>query len=237
MIACVIMIGEHRGIAKCQDDQLMNDPGTNVVPCIRRMRGFTLVELLITMAVVVIAASVALPSFREFSVNTGTKDNSNQLVGALNVARTEAITRGRPMAVIANGGDWNNGWQVVGSKEIFNGSLVDIEVTPVSPGATASACAGYLDNVVDSSKKVPLCIRHQDALTGGFTIKGKGDPSNTIVIFEPQGNLRDGKPFDFSICRPANQANAARSYRIQVAGSGIIQSRQGTSSAPAGACS
>lgn len=197
----------------------------------RRMRGFTLIELLVTVAIVVIATAIALPSMREFSIRMATKDNTNQLVGALNIARAEAVKRGRPVALIANSGNWNNGWQLVVAKETAGG----IEVTPVSPGATEAACRAYLDNAVVTTNTVPLCLQHRGALENNYTILGAGQ-SNVQLIFEATGGLRDAIAFDFSICRPAAYSDATQSRRIHVAPSGTIEARRDTNSAPAGAC-
>lgn len=213
----------------------MNETGPHVAQPPRRMRGFTLIELLVTVAIIAIAAAVALPSFREFGIRMATKDNSNQLVGALNVARAEAVKRGRPVALLANGGNWNNGWQIVAAKESLNAGVIEIEATPTSPGATAAACAAYIDNAANAGSTVPLCMQHRDALEGGYTILGKGQ-DNAKVIFGPAGSLAGNAEFDFSICRPSAHADAAESYRINVAASGIISSRRGTAGAPAGAC-
>lgn len=55
--------------------------------------GFTLVELMITIAVAAIVLSIAVPSFRNFVANARVTSNTNQLVGDLHFARSEAMKR------------------------------------------------------------------------------------------------------------------------------------------------
>ncbi|MCC6596766.1 MAG: GspH/FimT family pseudopilin, partial [Rhodanobacteraceae bacterium] len=194
-----------------------------------RTRGFTMIELMITVALVAVLAAIAFPSFREFSARMAVTENTNNLIGALNTARTEAVKRGRPAAVIANGGDWSQGWQVVVSKETATG----VEATPTSPGATSAACTAYLDNAVVPASTVPLCLRHQDALDDGYRILGSG----TQVVFTAMGGLQGGGAgFDFSVCRPAGYADALQSRWIHVGASGTLESHRDTTSSPAGAC-
>ncbi|MBL0222783.1 MAG: GspH/FimT family pseudopilin [Xanthomonadales bacterium] len=76
-----------------------------------RSPGFTLLELLIAVAVVGVLVAMALPSFREFNIRTQVTQLTNELVHDLTMARTEAVKRGRDVVVKANS-SWSNGWSV-----------------------------------------------------------------------------------------------------------------------------
>jgi type IV fimbrial biogenesis protein FimT len=75
-------------------------------------RGFTLVEMLIGISIVAILAALALPSFRQMSINMSVNSNTNEIVGALNVARAEAVKRGVDVVLRTNGPNWSSGWTV-----------------------------------------------------------------------------------------------------------------------------
>lgn len=71
-------------------------------------RGFTLLELMVTIAVVAILATVGVPGFRDLIQNNRVTTQTNEIVNALAFARTEAIKRGR--AVEVDIVDGNPGW-------------------------------------------------------------------------------------------------------------------------------
>lgn len=196
--------------------------------------GFTLVELLVTISIVAILAALAFPSYREFSIRMAVTDNANNLIGALNVARSEAVKRGRAAAVIANGGNWNDGWQVVVAAEENGGTIQD---TPTSPGATAAACEAYMDDAMNSGSTVSLCLTHRDALAAGYRVLAASDGDDGEVVFAPTGALRGAERFDFSVCRPEGFADPTQSRRIHVGPNGMIESRRDTTGATAGSCS
>jgi type IV fimbrial biogenesis protein FimT len=57
------------------------------------MNGFSIMELLITMLVASILVGIAVPSFRDMVVSNRLTTQSNEFVGAINLARSAAITR------------------------------------------------------------------------------------------------------------------------------------------------
>lgn len=83
-------------------------------------RGFTAVELLFTVAIAGLVTALAVPNFRDFVQNNRAAEGANALVGALAVARSEAVTRGVPVSVCsstddatcADDADWSTGWIV-----------------------------------------------------------------------------------------------------------------------------
>lgn len=72
-------------------------------------RGFTLLELMVAIAVLAILATVGVPSFRELIQNNRVTTQTNELVSALNFARTEAVKRGRNVEVVVTQAD--PGWR------------------------------------------------------------------------------------------------------------------------------
>ena len=81
--------------------------------------GFTMIELLIVMAIAAILATVAVPSFWTLIQNQRATTQANNLVTAVNLARSEAARRGDQVEICAstdqadcNSSDWTNGWVV-----------------------------------------------------------------------------------------------------------------------------
>jgi type IV fimbrial biogenesis protein FimT len=75
-------------------------------------------ELMIAIAVMGVLLGVAVPTFRQFSLNNSVTAAQNDLVTSFSVARSEALRRNRPVSVCASTdgaacGDetmWKTGW-------------------------------------------------------------------------------------------------------------------------------
>lgn len=87
-----------------------------VIP--RRLYGFTLVELMITLSVLAIGAAIAYPSFEGVMKSNRVSTATNELVASLSLARSEAIRGSRDSGVCpsADGleceGNWDEGVMV-----------------------------------------------------------------------------------------------------------------------------
>lgn len=66
-----------------------------------RSAGFTLLEIMIVIALLAVLLGLAAPSFGEFIRNSRITGKANDLLAGLNLARTEAIKRRAPVTVCA----------------------------------------------------------------------------------------------------------------------------------------
>lgn len=64
-----------------------------------RHAGFTMIELMITVSVASVLLAVAIPSFNQMIVSSRLTSQSNEMVAALNLARSEAIKRNANVTV------------------------------------------------------------------------------------------------------------------------------------------
>ena len=81
-------------------------------------KGFTLLELLFTITIAAIILSFGVPGFMSFIDNNRAVTDTNDLVTAMNLGRSEATRRGAPVILCSStngvdcdgGNDWSTGW-------------------------------------------------------------------------------------------------------------------------------
>lgn len=88
-------------------------------PSPRRLRGFTLVELMVTLTLVGVLMMVAVPSFQAFKRRSELSAATNSFVAMLGTVRSEAMKRGRSAVVVpSDGSNWSNGWTAFVDKSV-----------------------------------------------------------------------------------------------------------------------
>ncbi len=90
--------------------------------CLNNHRGFTLIELVFTLVVAGILIMLAVPQFKEALSNNNRNSKVNTLISALNLTRSEAVSRGMDVIMcrssdsascntaVSSEGVWENGW-------------------------------------------------------------------------------------------------------------------------------
>jgi type IV fimbrial biogenesis protein FimT len=104
----------------------------------RRQGGVTLPELGIVLAVAAIALAVAVPDLRDLVRTQQLKAATGDLFAAIDLARAQALARGRQVKVVPRdpaGVDWRQGWRVVDHRDGGPGADELIaEHGPLAPG-------------------------------------------------------------------------------------------------------
>ena len=161
-------------------------------------RGFSLLELLVVLAIAGILLAIGMPQLRQMVVNGARREASTGLYIALNRARSEAIARNATVTVCsrdlaasapacAGTANWMNGWMV------FVTSAVDGSSTTLSV-----------------QQPVSTALRFQTAPT-------------TAISFDASG--RTTSVADFRLC-PGATARDQRSRLISVRRSGGISLKE-----------
>jgi type IV fimbrial biogenesis protein FimT len=194
----------------------------------QRMRGFTLLELIITVAVAVILVGLALPSFRATIISSTVSQTTNDLVHDLNLARMEAVRRGTMVAVINRSGssDWSSGWYV----QVDGKYLEDGTFTAYPPAVTDK------DVVLDDNQTGVNVAGNYKVTSAVVTVAGGGiAPVVNKIIFTAQGTTVPSlQSYNLNVCRP--DSKPTQSKWITVVASGMVSTQTNTTSSPAPPC-
>jgi type IV fimbrial biogenesis protein FimT len=81
--------------------------------CLPGAAGLTLVELMLVLSIVSIILAAGVPGFQNLIQNQRLLTTTNDFFAAINLARAEAIHRGRRVDLVpAENADWSQGWEV-----------------------------------------------------------------------------------------------------------------------------
>ncbi|AVO54331.1 MULTISPECIES: GspH/FimT family pseudopilin [Pseudomonadaceae] len=134
-------------------------------------KGFTLIELMVVIALIAIVASIAVPSYQAMMEGGRQTSARNGLLGALQLARSEAVARNIAVSVTTVGSTWvvNDGTEDLRVIAIPNGVAADnVAITFQAngrPQAATSIDVGGRDIEVNAIGRASAAATHQQTTT------------------------------------------------------------------------
>lgn len=116
---------------------------TFLIPSLK-MKGFSLTELIVVLAIAAILMTIAAPTFTTFTNTQRLVAAANEFYTAVNLTRSEAIKRGSRVDMVANDGiHWTSGWTIFIDKnnnlKVDPGEPIIFQHDPTSQNLTISS--------------------------------------------------------------------------------------------------
>lgn len=168
------------------------------------MAGFTLMELMVTVAIIGIVTAMSFPFFESVLQNTQLKTNAQTFLTALALTRTEAVRRGTQVTLCASatgtsctGAAWTVGWVIFTDPD--NDQTVDA-------GETIIRVNGALAGVTTTLTSTAF-VNSVSYLSTGFT---SGVTSGSFSLCDDRGATR-GKSIQITTTGRAKSTGAPTS--------------------------
>lgn len=185
-------------------------------PC--RARGFTLVELMITIAVAAILLLIAVPSFNNIINTNRLNAAANAMIGALNTARMAAIQQNTSAQFCSNVAATNTTDTLGGACGTNAGAVFVLTTTATGTGATQLAAVPSELGIPSIQISTVAAIRYSSAGLGYA-------PTNLATPYDTSSN-----GFVVDICSTALTTN--NHIQISMATGSIISSAPSTGTCP-----
>jgi len=169
-----------------------------------RHRGVTLVELMVALTVLAVLLGVGVPSFARMMAANRMASRTNELVGALNLARMEAVRRGDfvTLRTGGSGGDFSSGWRL----------FVDAEADGTQDAsATLREMTGLTGTT--AMKRVT-----RSGTPGAYSYADSSAADRDYIVFNARGANQGGAAAFFRICDPGQTAVKGRVVQVSPVG-------------------
>lgn len=150
-------------------------------------RGFTLVELMVVVALIAILLSMAIPSLAAFQRNAELRATTSSFFAAVQSTRAEAMKRGVDTYMVpASNNDWANGWLVYAdndrSQSRTASDTVIMQTGPITPKTTVN---GNATDAAEFAGETGKYIRFNG---GGFPLAMNGSFRGGAIEFGVTGS-------------------------------------------------
>jgi len=142
-------------------------------------KGFTLIELMITVAIMSIMLAIGLPSFQSIIASSRLTSSANAMVSALQLARAEALKQHKTVVIRKKDDDWAKGWEVFVDDLIENKTFDPGETVLVI--SSSDAISPTMTVVATYSNYVSYGANGRINIGGHFTFCSGSDYRSVVI--------------------------------------------------------
>jgi len=178
-----------------------------------KQQGFTLIELIVTIAIAGILLGIAIPNFNSAISNSRLTTSANEFMTALNIAKSEAIKRGNQITIRRKGAtssQWDTGWDIFIDQNADN---------TFSDDGDTSLC----EVNTDGSPAEDCLLRTYDTLATGFTLRTGGSTLKDYIAYLPTGMSKGSVGDTFRLCNGADTTKS-RAIVLNTVGRAYVKS-------------
>lgn len=143
--------------------------------------GFTLIELMIVLVIVAIMASIGIPSFRTLIQNNTMTSQANGMLGLLQLARSEAVTR-RQQVTVCPSSDQNTcnsaNWNVGGLARRTDGTVIRVVPASTETSTSGTAAVTYAADGTSAGGTLRICDARGDTNSRTINVNAVGQASS-----------------------------------------------------------
>lgn len=174
------------------DSSSLARPGNRVA----RSDGFTLVEMMVAIAVLAVLLGIAVPDLRNYLINSRLTAQINDLVADISLARSEAATRSARITIC---------------------SSADLETCSGEGDAWEGGRIVFVDTNANGDREATeQILKTTSSLGGSRTLIASGFSNTNSISFRPYGGLQTATGGSFLLCDPAT--DTGRSVAVAATG-------------------
>ena len=149
-------------------------------------RGFSMVELLVSIAILAIVLGLGIPSFSAWISNGQVRSTAESLLAAIQLTRGEAVRQNnRSQLVLTGDASGVAGWQVVAASSSVPGSFA------IADGATIAQTAGAAETGENARLGVSTAVQPASNCCAASVAAGTGMGTNPPpgIVFDAFGKV------------------------------------------------
>ncbi len=156
-----------------------------------KSQGFTLVELMVTIAILAILSSIAYPSFENSLLNSRQTSQFNTLLAALQHARSEASSRNTQVTICGssdqltcNDPDWSDGFIIFDNVRVLQ-VFEDLSGNTINGGIINRGFIQFDNQGMANNKVFTICDSRGLANARAIDINGSGQARTGTAVACP----------------------------------------------------